>query len=124
MIRNELVLELKKLAEDYHNFSVALLEHQVSDKEKPLLDKIISCQDLLVSKLTRAAQEEDYVFNISFYADDLKSYYKQALAGISGNPRYHELRLDLEHFQQIHEIQSEQLISIHELMGSAPGFNN
>jgi hypothetical protein len=124
MLMAEIKEEMLKLADFYQESNSVLENHIVGDDLKEDLNSLMSKQSQLSEKLTKAAQEMDYVFNASFYADDLSSLYKKLLIKATSSKKYHELALDLQSFANIHMAQADQLVTIHELMSSSDSFNN
>lgn len=123
MLYQEINEELLKLAKFYEGASTVLSQYNDSgDDMKPVLGSVISVQDQLVEKLRKAVQEPEFVFNISFYGDELLGLYERVLA-VPG-AKYNELKQDINSYMHIHEAQCDQLITIHELMSSSAGFNN
>jgi hypothetical protein len=122
MLYQEINEELLKLAKFYEGASVVLSQYQnLGDEMKPVLQSVITVQNQLVEKLRKAALEEDFFFNISFYGDELSSLYKRVL-GVKGP--YNELHQDVNSYLHIHNAQCDQLVTIHELMSTSAGFNN
>lgn len=123
MLYQEINEELLKLAKFYEGASTVLGQYNdLGDDMKLALGSVISVQDQLAEKLRKAVQEPEFVFNVSFYGDELTGLYKRVLA-IPGQS-YNELRQDVNSYMHIHGAQCDQLVTIHELMSSSAGFNN
>lgn len=124
MIMNEINEQLLKLAQFYTEANEVLKGHLVPDSAKPSIDALISKQELLSEKLVKATKEPDFVFNASFYAEDIETLYSKTLDLLKNTKYCNELILDLTSFANIHLAQSDQLVTIHELMSSSDGYNN
>lgn len=123
MLYQEINEELLKLAKFYEGASAVLSQYNdLGDEMKPHLQSVISVQNQLVEKLRKAVTDPEFVFNISFYGDELTNLYKRVLEVPAG--RYNELKQDIDSYLHIHLAQCDQLVTIHELMADSAGFNN
>lgn len=123
MLYQEINEELLKLAKFYEGATTVLSQYKdLGDDMKLALGSVLSVQNQLVEKLRKAVQEPEFVFNVSFYGDELTGLYERVLA-IPG-ASYNELKQDVNSYMHIHEAQCDQLVTIHELMSSSAGFNN